>query len=268
MMHFLGASLPAGRGRGQDRWQASGDAAIVLDGASSFTPTTADASEYVDHLLQDIAVRISSQADLSAVLSEAIQATSERLDLQPGNGPSSTVLLVRERDALLEFLALGDSTAIIKTGDGVVHRVSDDRLSRTAVHLRHQYRTRLEAGSGYDDSHRSLLGELQHHERQLRNTPEGYWIAEAQPEAAHEAIRRTFEVGDVAWAVLATDGAQRPIDHLGLSWEDVALMGSSELSSLLQRLHDWEQFEDPSAKLLPRAKQHDDKVIVTWDAER
>ncbi|MGW6934662.1 PP2C family serine/threonine-protein phosphatase [Lentzea sp. NPDC054927] len=263
-MPFRGASLPAGRGRGQDRWHVSGNAAIVLDGASSFTSTTADASEYVDHLLHDISTRVSSPADLSTVLSEAIRSTSERLDVQPGNGPSSTVLLVRERDARLEFLALGDSTAIVKTNDGVVHRISDDRLSRTAVDLRRQYRARLEAGSGYDHAHRALLGELQRYERQFRNTAEGYWIAEAQPEASHEAVRRTFEVGDVDWAVLATDGAQRLIDHLGLSWGDVAQMDSSELSALLQRLHDWEQFEDPTAKFLPRAKQHDDKVVVTW----
>lgn len=267
-MPFRVASMPAGRGRGQDRWHASSNAAIVLDGASSFTPATVDASEYVDHLLRDISTRVTSQADLSTVLSEAIQATSERLDVQPGNGPSSTVLLFRERDTHLEFLVLGDSTAIVKTDDGVVHRISDDRLSRTAVDLRRQYRARLEAGSGYDDSHRALLGELQRHERQLRNTAGGYWIAEAQPEASHEAVRRTFEVVDVDWVVLTTDGAQRLIDHLGLPWGDIAHMDSSELSALLQRLHDWELFEDPSAKVLPRAKQHDDKVIVTWRPER
>lgn len=263
-MPFRGALLPAGSGRGQDRWGATDSAAVVLDGASSFTPTTVDASEYVDHLLLEILARVGSQQDLSTVLGEAIWITSRHLHVQAGGGPSTTVLIARERDAHLEFLALGDSTAIVKTNDGVVHRIADDRLSRTAVDLRCQYRARLQAGSGYDDTHRALLGELQLHERQLRNSDQGYWIAEADPEASYKAVRRTFRVDDVAWSVLATDGAQRVIDHMGLSWEDIAHMDRAELARLLQRLHTWERFDDPTGKFLPRAKQHDDKVLVSW----
>lgn len=263
-MPFRGAMLPAGAGRGQDRWCVSGDAAIVLDGASSFAPDVADASEYVDHLVQELSKRIASEEDLRDALADAIRTTIDQLRVEPGNGPSSTVLLARERATRLEFLALGDSTAVVRTNDGGLHRIHDDRLSRTAAELRCRYRARLESGSGYDETHRALLGELQHHERRHRNTLGGYWIAEADPAASYEAIWRTFDVDDVTWCVLATDGAQRLIDHLGLSWEDIAEMPSSALSVLLQRLHDWEQFEDPNAKSLPRAKQHDDKVLVVW----
>ncbi|SES06465.1 PP2C family serine/threonine-protein phosphatase [Lentzea albida] len=266
-MSFEGASLPGGPGKGHDRWCTTGSAAIVLDGASSFTPATADASEYVDHLMREISARISSPEDLGASLGEAIHATANQLRVKAGDGPSSTVLLARERESRLELLALGDSTAVVKTADGAVHRVTDDRLSRTAADLRRQYRSRLEAGAGYDDTHRTLLGELQRHERQLRNTDQGYWIAEAQPDASREAVRRDFVIDDVAWLVLATDGAQRVIDHLGLSWEDIALMDSAELAQLLQRLHSWEQFDDPAGKFLPRAKQHDDKVLVRWRSD-
>lgn len=263
-MPFRGAMLPGGSGRGQDRWDATRTAAIVLDGASSFTPGTADASRYVDFLLREIASRIAEGGDLRTVLGTAIRVVSDELDLRPGASPSSTVLLAREQAERLEVLALGDSTAVVKTNDGTTHRISDDRLSRTATEIRHRYRERLQNGSGYDDEHRSLLGELQHHERRHRNIPDGYWIAETDPEAAQQAVCCQFETSEVAWCVLATDGAQRVIDHLGLRWESVAHMQDHELAELLQRLHDWEQFEDPTAKFLPRAKQHDDKVLVTW----
>ncbi|SDP60959.1 protein phosphatase 2C domain-containing protein [Lentzea jiangxiensis] len=263
-MPFHGAMLPGGAGRGQDRWTTTRTAAIVLDGASSFAPDTADASEYVDLLLSETASRIDEDEELQAVLETAIRATSEALKLQAGVGPSSTVLLARLKAERLEVLALGDSTAVVKTSDGTVHRISDDRLSRTAAELRHRYRQRLMNGSGYDDEHRSLLGQLQQHERRERNVPYGYWIAEADPQAAKEAVCRQFDMGNVEWCVLATDGAQRVVDHLGVHWESVALMANHELVALLRRLHDWEQFEDPTAKFLPRAKQHDDKVLVTW----
>jgi serine/threonine protein phosphatase PrpC len=241
----------------------------VLDGASSFDRQTSDASEYVDHLLRELLARIGSEdAALDDVLAAAISATSTQLDVRAGNGPSSTVLLARERGECLEVLALGDSTALTGIKGGAVQRVSDGRLSRTARDLRGQYRARLKSGAGYDDSHRALLAELQQHERNLRNVPDGYWIAEADPTAAHHAVRREFYINQVDWCVLATDGAQRLIDHLQLPWHEIALMDESQLSALLQRLHDWEQFEDPTAKFLPRAKQHDDKVLVTWSPSR
>jgi len=263
---FRGAMLPAGSGNGQDRWSAVSNAAIVLDGASSFAPESADASAYVDSLIGELtgALRYRSTAELTDILADAIRNTVRRLYITPGYGPSSTVLIAVHSDTTFDILALGDSTALVKATDGTVHRIVDTRLSRTASQLRKAYRDRLKGGSGYDAQHATLLRHLQQQERTARNSKHGYWIAEVKPEAAYEALRRSFPVHSVEWCVLATDGAQHVIDYLGEDWDKIAQMSNTELQALLVRLRDWESFEDPTGKLLPRPKKHDDKTLVVW----
>lgn len=55
-------------------------------------------------------------------------------------------------------------------------------------------------------------------ERTARNRENGYYIAEADIKAAPEATIRYFPRADVAWCVLATDGAQCELDHHGIDW--------------------------------------------------
>lgn len=262
---FVGASLPGGSDRGQDRWRTVDRAAVVLDGASSYTPSMADASHYVDRLVTSIGDRlVTAGGSLPSILADSIRETAEHLELTPGTSPSSTVLIARRSEGEFEILVLGDSTALVKTADGQVHRFSDRRLSTVATDVRLTYRERLESGNGFDDEHRRLLRDLQEREHSVRNTPGGYWITEADPTAANEALIYRFPTEQIAWCVLATDGAQRTVDHLGIAWERVATMTPKELHELLCELHRWEESTDPTAKLMPRAKKHDDKAVVTW----
>ena len=132
--------------------------------------------------------------------------------------------------------------------------------------MRREYRSRLRQGCGYDATHRELLTRIQQAERDARNTPGGYWIAEATPAAGAHAIRRTYPVRDVAWCVLATDGAQRGFDHHQVQWTTLHEETSHQLLERLDDLHDWEADHDPDGTELPRAKRHDDKTVVTWSA--
>lgn len=258
-----GAVRAGGTPPGQDRWAATENAAIVLDGASSYTPAAVNATQYVSELVAVLEAQLKqSGPDLRSELREAIKDVAAKLDLEPSFAPSSTVLIARQRGGILELLALGDSTAIVGTTDGQLCRVTDSRLSEVAPEVRAAYRDRLRDGGGYGESHRALLAELQRAEVKVRNTPDGYWIAEADERAADEAITATFDLDAVEFCVLATDGAQRPIDHLGIAWGDVARRTATELDELLTRLHDWEESQDPDGVLLPRAKRHDDKAIV------
>ncbi|MBB4967820.1 hypothetical protein [Saccharothrix violaceirubra] len=200
---------------------------------------------------------------LSEVLESAISATTANLSLVPGRAPSSTVLMVRADRDQLNVLALGDSTVIVSV-NGRANRVTDDRLASVGTALRRQYVNRLAAGSGYDDEHARLLRRLQERELVARNVPGGYWIAETNSQAAEEATTRTFHVPDVDWCVLATDGFERPVEHLGIAWSDIARMNGDELSDLLHSLHRWEEHSDPDGFALPRAKRHDDKTVVVW----
>ena len=140
-------------------------------------------------------------------------------------------------------------------------------MAAIAPEQRRAYLSRLADGAGYDDEHRRLLVGLQSQERAARNTPGGYRIAEATSNAADRAEVRRYRADDLKWAVLATDGAQRGIDHLDRSWADVAAMGDTELTTLLTELHRWEAGNDPDGKQLPRAKRHDDKTLVAWSPD-
>lgn len=268
-MTFHGALLPAGSGRGQDRWSATDNIAVVLDGASSFTPSVADAGAYVDLLLSALMVNVSnSHIDLREALSESILRCARDLAVPPIGGPSSTVLIARQGAENFEILVLGDSTAIVGTVDGSEVRLTDDRLGEIGTEIRERYRHRLRGGVGYDDVHAEILRELQELEKAQRNRPGGYWIAESNPRAAVHAIVQSFRLEQVSWCVLATDGAQRLIDHLGIPWGEVAEMSSVDLGGLLARLHDWEEAADPSGVCLPRSKRHDDKTVVVWRSGR
>ncbi|GGM72605.1 hypothetical protein GCM10012275_49000 [Longimycelium tulufanense] len=265
MSSFRAACFPAKGGPGQDRWAVFENCAFVLDGASSFTPAAVNAERFVDTLVADLSDALAKPAiPLRSALKQAIRSSSMLLDLTPGNSPSSTIILLRQSPSELELLVLGDSTAIIGTTDRKERRLTDDRLASIASDKRETYRSRLRAGYGYDSVHRQLLKELQEKQISARNTPGGYWIAEADPSAADKALSYTMPINDVKWCVLATDGAQRVIDHLGIPWSRIAAMTSEELANQLEELYRWESVEDPMGILLPRAKMHDDKTVVVF----
>ena len=235
---------------------------VVLDGATSYSPEAPPADEYVDVLLDALLRRV-DDGDLREQLRAALVETVERLGLTPGTAPSSTVLVLRVGDELVEVAALGDSTAVIGLQDDMTARVSDDRLDEIAIEQRDAYRRALEQGEGYGEAHRSRLRELQRSERPSRNRSGGYWIAEAEPAAADELIVRTFPRSTVRWVVLATDGVQKHLDRLD-TWSAAASLGDGDLSALIRDVQTWETETDPDGRRLPRSKRHDDKTVVVW----
>ena len=263
-MIVRGASLPGGQPPGQDRWTCTATGVVVLDGATALIPDAPPAEDYVDALLDVLAETIDSAADTRVVLADAIAVVAEKLNLTPGTAPSSTVALLRERGDDIEVAVLGDSTLVVGLADGTEERLTDGRLGRVAADTRELVHSRLREGGGYDERHRELLREIQTAERSARNTDDGYWIAEATSHAGHHAIVRQYPRDTVRWAVLATDGAQRGLDHHGVRWADLPTQASAQLRDLLAEFQRWEDATDPDGSLFPRSKRHDDKTIVTW----
>lgn len=258
-MRVATAMLP-GAGSSQDRIFTTPNAVIVLDGASAFVPVEVSPSTYVDTLGRFLIEGLAAdpRVPLTELLAQAIERTASVLDLCPGTSPSSTVAIAREDGDGLDLLVLGDSQ--IATPHGVY---VDDRIARCAPAHRAEYRARLAAGHGYDETHRELLKALQREQAQHRNVNGGYWIAEAVPAAADHAITMRASLYETSWLVLATDGAYRPMQHLGIdTWSDVAVKGSIELASLLGDLCRWETHNDPEGRELPRAKCTDDKAVA------
>ncbi|MFJ9787091.1 hypothetical protein ACIRSS_46480 [Amycolatopsis sp. NPDC101161] len=258
-MQVTTAQLP-GIDASDDKIFVVPNAVIVLDGASAFRPIPVPASVYADDLGHRIARGLTDHpdADLREVVRSAIEGTTHRLELEPGNSPSSTVTILRQRGDEVDVFALGDSVAVLPAGV-----VTDQRIDALDLEPRHSYRQRLAAGHGYDQTHRDLLRELQTQQVAHRNREGGYWIAEANPDAAAHAVLQTVPADDVPWAVLATDGAYDVMAHLGLDdWPKVSHSDDAQLAAILEQCQSWEDEADPNAVALPRAKRHDDKAIA------
>ncbi|WP_280232509.1 protein phosphatase 2C domain-containing protein [Nocardia cyriacigeorgica] len=259
-MEIRGAELP--ERSDADRVLRFDSGVIVLDGASSYDRAVPPAARYVDALGSALAHCLDAGAAVPAALAEAIRITAERLGLSRGAAPSSAIAVVQVWPETVEVLVLGDITVVVGSGHGSCELFSDDRMDALALPERTEYRRRLAAGSGYDDTHRALLRGLQRGQRARRNRDHGYWIAEADPVAAAHAVRRSYPRATVEWVVLATDGAHETLAVFDIPWPEIAARSATGLHRLLVRCHDWEADIDPDGRLLPRAKRHDDKAIA------
>jgi hypothetical protein len=234
----------------------------MLDGASAHAPQEVPAATYAHGLGTRLAELLhqNAEADLKDVLAEAITGTAEALDISPGVGaPSSTVAICRysRSDMFVDLLVLGDTQ--IAAPECILR---DDRLASVATEQRAIYRSRLSEGHGYDDEHRRLVRALQDEQVHHRNRPGGYWIAEANPEAAGHALTHRAGLADLRWCVLATDGAHKPMTlHEMDAWETYSMLDTADLHDLLARCHRLEA-GDPNGQAMPRAKLHDDKAIA------
>jgi hypothetical protein len=235
-------------------------AVIMLDGASAFVPVPVPANTYADRLGKHLRDSLQAwpDADLRATLAGAIHTTARQLNLTPGQSPSSTVTITRELDDHLDLLVLGDNLVVLPDDT-----ITDERMDQLDLAPRRKYQERLAAGAGYDDEHRAILRELQTQQAQRRNREGGYWIAEADPDAACHAITTRRPISETPWAVLATDGAYNTMQHLELNdWPSIVEADSHELNFVLEQCKEWESGIDPQGSKLPRAKRHDDKSIA------
>ena len=242
---------------GADRIFIAPNAVIVLDGASAFAPEAPDPTAYVDTLGEHLCASITDDptADLIDALAGAIETTATALALSPGRSPSSTVSIARWSDSTVDLLVLGDSQ--ITTPHGVLR---DDRLDNFATAERASYRDRLRHGYGYDATHLGLLSALQAEQARHRNQSGGYWIAEADPAAARQALTEHHSTARTPWLILATDGAYKPLDQLGI--DAGAIANSAALAAALRQCENWEANSDPDGREMPRSKVHDDKAIA------
>ncbi|WP_235213485.1 hypothetical protein [Amycolatopsis sp. MJM2582] len=166
--------------------------------------------------------------------------------------------ILRRQDEHVDVLMLGDNL-LVAPG----RTITDPRLGHLDIPERHLYKQRLATGTGFDDTHRGLLVALQRKQAARRNRPGGYWIAETDPAAAYQGIRATIPVDQIPWAIVATDGAYTPMEHLGITdWPTISSASAADLDGILMQCHAWERDHDPDARHLPRAKRHDDEALA------
>lgn len=237
-------------------------AVAVLDGASAPDPAERDGGWYAEQLARELAARLDDRRlDLTTVLADAIAAVTSEFRLVPGSSPSSTVTLLRWDADRVDGLVLGDSPLVIFAGD-TAEEVVDERLNRVAPQQRVAYHDRLARGGGYDEAHRELLRALVGEQRRHRNRADGYWIAEATPLAAGQALTRSWPRAAVTTALLATDGVSRGIGRAVPDWTAaLRLVRDGGPEALLDAVRAPER-ADPDGRHWPRSKPYDDQALI------
>lgn len=244
------------------------NAVLVLDGATTLLPGRRSGGWYATLLAGQIAGRLTGypDMDLADLLAAAIQALAREQGLVPGDAPASTVAMVRWSDESIEGLVLGDSPIVAVAGDGP-RVLADERLA-TLPRTGPGYRSRLRAGGGYGDDHVAALRTSAVGVDRLRNTEGGYWVAEADPDAAYHAVRDTWARDDVRQLLLASDGVSCAVDDYGiLDWPAaVELVTTGGAQAMLDAVRAAEE-EDRDGARWPRPKPHDDQALVVVDFE-
>lgn len=254
----------------EDRVFTTGNAAIVLDGASQPEPAERDGGWIADTLGRFLRDRLSASPtiDLSDLLAEAIATITYQYSLTPKQSPSTTVCMARWHDDSLDALVLGDSPIAVLTRHGESLLLRDDRLSRIASEERQAFQ-RVDPGS-FGTQRSQEWRNLVDAQRIQRNVPGGYWIAEAVPDAATHAHRAQWNLDDTTAVMLMTDGVSSGVDRYGVpaTWRDSFNIASHDPYALIDLIHSTEEADSKGVRW-PRSKCHDDKamVIVEFSAD-
>ncbi|MER5371838.1 integrase [Streptomyces sp. NPDC002553] len=263
------ASQPAEPGReNEDFAAAAPGAAVLLDGAGVAGGETGCShgvawfSSTLGGLLLG-AVTTHATRPLPECLADAIRAVrslhEDTCDLVHRASPTSTVIAVRARGEDLEYLVLGDSSLLLSDTRGEATAVTDRRLDEVGKRLRGPVDA-LPTGS---PEHAAALAEYRDALTQLRNKPNGFWIAGPDPRAAEHALTGAVPLASLASVTLLSDGATRLVDRFELTtWQEaLAVVGNSGPAELIRRVREVEA-DDSEGRRWPRGKAHDDATVL------
>jgi len=201
------------------------------------------------------------------LLAEAIARTTtahaDTCDVAHPGTPSATVAMLTLDHGDVHWLVLGDATLILDTGDSC-RVVCDDRLSNTSKLERAAL---LGRGGLSAEERSSRVAALVDAQRVHRNRPGGFWVAAADPEAAHEALTECASATGLQRVALMTDGAARAVDVYQLMTWPAALdvMATQGPAGLLHAVRTAEA-RDAEGVVFPRMKSSDDATaaLVNW----
>jgi hypothetical protein len=257
----------------EDRVFTRGNVVGVLDGVSEPPGLESgcihNVSWYVDRLTANLTVAVDDQPDapLPDLLARAIAGTNTAhggaCDLAHPGTPAATICLIRAGDTHLEYLILCDALLVIDDGQEI-SVFTDTRIEQAVAGIRREYpdgRTLIDS-----PEHAERFAEAVREKQRFTNTEAGYWIAAANPDAAHHALTGTLPLTGaraVHRAALLTDGATRAVDTFDLmDWRELLDLADREgPEALIKRVRDAEN-ADPGGVARPRFKRYDDATAA------
>lgn len=233
----------------EDHVVVTANAVAVFDGATELRDGLPSGGWYASRLAARVGahLRTTPAGSLPTLLAAAITEVTTEYGLHPRYAPASTVAMVRWNEQRIDALVLADSPLVAFT------RAGPDVLADTRLaDLRRSGRLRTRADAD-----------------RLRNTDDGFWVAEADPGAASRALLRSWPRGDVDAIVVATDGVSAGVDEYGvLNWPGVLTLARDRGCGAVLDAVRAAEYADPDGIRWPRSKRHDDQTLVLMDFRR
>ena len=263
-MQVAAASEPGSPGKpNEDGIVVTAEMAAVLDGATVRTDTGCihGVPWFVENLAGSL-VKHEQEISPADALAEAIEETAaahrDTCDLYHPGTPSAALAIAQARDGLLRYLVLGDVTLAIETTDGL-RIITDNRVDSTAK----AERAAADALPDGSLEKTKALIRMKHAELAARNVPGGYWVAAADPTAVAHSLTGEIPLHAIRRVILLTDGAARAVSPFKLyDWPGVfSVVARKGPGGLIKQVRIAED-ADPTGKLYPRNKIHDDATVA------
>ncbi len=270
-MRMTSATEPGGSRPNEDWIGASPTAMLVLDGVTvpdgiatgciHGTPWYVGAlGRAILHFCGDPRI-----LDIRQILRQAIEKVREihegTCDVFAPGTPAATVALFRVNTDGCDYLVLSDAFMIAEMSDGRLIAVTDRTLDSLAIAERAAV-YQLPIGT---PEHTEALLRMVRKQIVLRNQPDGYWVAAAEPRAADHAITGRFAAGDVRRAAVLTDGAARIVEPFNRwDWRRLLDVADASVQEVIARTRRLER-ADAHGRRWPRYKTSDDAAIAYCD---
>jgi Protein phosphatase 2C len=263
------ASIPAKPNQqNEDFVAATPDAVVLLDGAGTPIGSESGCVHGVAWFVRRLGIALLSSmtrddgSDLIECLASSIgevhSSHADTCDLEHPGSPSATVVALKVRDQVIDYLVLADSVLVLDLSTEL-RVVTDDHEAQ----IGRQFRARMDAWPNGTPEHEKAQREYVESLRAHRNRPGGFWVASTEPEAATQALTGSVPRTQVRAAAVLSDGASRLVDRFGLAtWDDALktldMQGPREL---LRQVREVEK-SDPRGSRWPRGKVHDDATAA------
>lgn len=264
---FAGRPIPRAGGPYEDFVIATRDVIILLDGVSVPNGMETGCTHGTGWYVRELGIRLLQRAAqvpqkpltncLALSINEVAELHEGTCDLTHPGTPAATVAVLRATGRI-DWLVLSDAVIALDTLYDGLQIIRDTSVESTAVD---QAATVFATAAGTPE-HAERRRELITERRTSRNTPGGYWIAAADPEAAGHAITGSMRPGRVRQAAVLSDGAARLVDFGRTDWRGMFdLLEQHGPDELISQVRDAEA-SDVQCLTWPRTKPYDDATVA------